>query len=179
MKATTPAAGEHDGPGEVGAREQSVQHEDPEHHIREAVQPSPRGRVQVVSQIGGDRDEQQQVEADRPQTDRQRRVGDPKGNDEVEWADARHGVERHRQHVERNQRYPAHGQEPVEVREVAIAHGAFEHGTAQGLAGEQRRGHDKEGGERRRARRQPEQLVETHAAAGRRSSPLPATRTTA
>jgi len=128
-----------------------VERKDAEHWIGQAVQPAPSERIDVPPQEAGDSHDQQKVESNRTKADWEGGVGNPKWNHEVDWTDSGNRVERHRQHVEGNERDPADGKEPVQVRQIAVAHGALEHRAAQCLAGNERRRQNKEGGERRRA----------------------------
>src|SRR5260370_28212730 len=143
------------------------------------MQPAPGERVDVPPQVARDGDDQQKVESNGAKADWEGGIGNAKWNHEVDWADPCDRVDGYRQHVQGNERDPADGKEPVQVREIAIAHGALEHRATQCLPGDKGGGKHEEGGERRRARRQPEELVNGHAAAGRTSGLAPAPATSA
>ena len=138
------------------------------------MQPAPGEGVEVPPQITGDSDDQQEVESDGAEADRQRGIGNTERDDEVGRADSSHRVERHGQHMQADERHPADGKEAVKTRQIAIAHRSLEHRAAQRLAGHKSRGENEEGGQRRRSRGQPEQLVKRHAAAGSSLGPAPA-----
>jgi len=96
------------------------------------VEPSPRGRVEATSQVAGDRDDQQQVEADVPNP-----IGSARRRPEREspgQVDRCAPRRRASSPARGRQRRHQHTLETVQVRKVAIAHGAFEHRAAQRLA---------------------------------------------